>query len=238
MFPPVANTDNANPASPASHGSIASSPSTATPSGRSPRRPGANPSPARPTSPIAAARSTLGSVRHNAMNASTLAKWESCAYQFRVVAWARTTNGYGRVYRDDFFAGRNALYALLDHDDREVMGGAGLYRTRVGPGAIEIGMMNAAVCQMARYYNVPAGGYLGLTNSKITDAQAGFEKGMSPLLGATSGVDFIVMGGLQDALMTFDFAQAVIDNEIALMIKRVRDLAVACARAARVRSLR
>ncbi|TNF86471.1 MAG: trimethylamine methyltransferase family protein [Gammaproteobacteria bacterium] len=91
------------------------------------------------------------------------------------------------------------------------------------PGAIEIGMMNSAVCQMARFYNVPSGGYLGLTNSKINDAQAGFEKGMSPLMGALSGVDFIVMGGLLDALMSFDFAQAVIDNEIALMIKRVRD---------------
>jgi trimethylamine--corrinoid protein Co-methyltransferase len=83
--------------------------------------------------------------------------------------------------------------------------------------------MNSAVCQMARFYNVPAGGYLGLTNSKVADAQAGFEKGMSPLMGALSGADFIVMGGLQDALMTFDFGQATIDNEIALMIKRVRE---------------
>jgi len=90
------------------------------------------------------------------------------------------------------------------------------------PGAIEIGMMNSAVCQMARFYDVPSGGYLGLTNSKVADAQAGFEKGMSPLLGAVSGVDFIVMGALQDALMSFDFGQAVIDNEIALMIKEVR----------------
>ena len=90
------------------------------------------------------------------------------------------------------------------------------------PGAIEIGMMNAAVCQMARFYKVPAGGYLGLTNAKVADAQAGFEKGMSPLLGALAGVDFIVMGALQDALMSFDFGQALIDNEIALMIKRVR----------------
>jgi len=91
------------------------------------------------------------------------------------------------------------------------------------PGAIEIGMMNAAVCQMARFYDVPAGGYLGLTNAKVADAQAGFEKGMSPLLGALAGVDFIVMGGLQDALMSFDFGQAAIDDEIARMIKRVRE---------------
>ncbi len=90
------------------------------------------------------------------------------------------------------------------------------------PGAIEVGMMNSAVCQMARFYNVPAGGYLGLTNSKVADAQSGFEKGMSPLMGALSGADFIVMGGLQDALMSFDFGQLLIDNEIAGMIKRVR----------------
>lgn len=89
-------------------------------------------------------------------------------------------------------------------------------------GAIEIGMMNSAVCQMARFYNVPAGGYLGLTNSKVSDAQSGFEKGMSPLMGAMSGADFIVMGGLQDALMSFDFGQLMIDNEIANMVKKVR----------------
>lgn len=90
------------------------------------------------------------------------------------------------------------------------------------PGAIEVGMVIAAFCQMARFYNVPCGGYLGLTNSKIPDAQAGFEKAMSPLLGAVSGIDFIVMGGQQDALMTFDYGQLVIDDEIAQMIKTVR----------------
>ena len=90
------------------------------------------------------------------------------------------------------------------------------------PGAIEVGMMNSIVCQMARRYNVPAGGYLGLTNSKVSDAQAGYEKGMSPLLGALSGVNFVVMGGLLDALMSLDFGQLAIDNEIAKMIKVVR----------------
>lgn len=91
------------------------------------------------------------------------------------------------------------------------------------PGAIEVGMMNSIVCQMARRYNVPAGGYLGLTNSKVSDAQAGFEKGMSTLLGAMSGVSFIVMGALLDALMSFDFGQLAIDNEIARMLKWVRE---------------
>lgn len=43
-----------------------------------------------------------------------------------------------RGYRRDFLEGRNALYAVLDTTEGEVLGGAGLYR-RVGPGALEIG---------------------------------------------------------------------------------------------------
>jgi trimethylamine:corrinoid methyltransferase-like protein len=89
-------------------------------------------------------------------------------------------------------------------------------------GAIETGIMSMALAQMARFYNVPSGAYLGLTNAKISDAQAGFEKAMSPALAAAAGIDFVVMGGLLDALMAFDFGQLVIDNEIALMLKRAR----------------
>ncbi len=32
-----------------------------------------------------------------------LQPWESCAYQFRLTAWARTTNGFGRIYHTSFF---------------------------------------------------------------------------------------------------------------------------------------
>ncbi|HUG01881.1 MAG TPA: GNAT family N-acetyltransferase [Longimicrobiales bacterium] len=42
------------------------------------------------------------------------------------------------AYRRDFLEGRNALYAVLDRGETEVLGGAGLYR-RVGPGALEVG---------------------------------------------------------------------------------------------------
>jgi len=88
------------------------------------------------------------------------------------------------------------------------------------PGGIETGIMAAASVRMGQFYGVPAGGYLGLTNAKTSDAQAGFEKAMSPLMGMLAGADYIVMGALMDALMSFDFGQVAIDNEIALMIKR------------------
>jgi hypothetical protein len=37
------------------------------------------------------------------MTAGALAPWESCAYQFKVRAWARTTNGYQRIYSEPFY---------------------------------------------------------------------------------------------------------------------------------------
>jgi len=33
----------------------------------------------------------------------TLNDWITCAYQFRLSAWARTTNGYGRIFYNEFF---------------------------------------------------------------------------------------------------------------------------------------
>lgn len=89
------------------------------------------------------------------------------------------------------------------------------------PGAIETGILLAAQAQLARFYNVPAGGYIGLTNSHTNDAQSGYETGMNTLLGVAAGATLLNMGGLFSSLMAFDFGKAVVDNEIALMDKRV-----------------
>jgi trimethylamine--corrinoid protein Co-methyltransferase len=89
-------------------------------------------------------------------------------------------------------------------------------------GGIECGMLHMAFAQMARFYNVPYGGYIGLSNSKINDAQSGYETGMSTIAGILGGIDMLNMGGLLDSLKAFDFAKAVIDDEIAMMLKRVK----------------
>ncbi len=90
------------------------------------------------------------------------------------------------------------------------------------PGAIETGILHMGCAQMAHFYDIPSGGYIGLTNSKINDAQSGYETAMSVTAGFLAGVDIFNMGGLLDALMSFDFAKAVIDNDIAMMLKRIR----------------
>ncbi len=89
-------------------------------------------------------------------------------------------------------------------------------------GGIECGMLHMAFAQMARFYNVPCGGYIGLTNSKINDAQSGYETGMSTVAGVLGGADLFNMGGLLDSLKAFDFAKTVIDDEIAQMLKRMK----------------
>ncbi len=88
-------------------------------------------------------------------------------------------------------------------------------------GGIECAMLHMACAQMARFYHVPSGGYIGLTNSKINDAQSGYETGMSVTAGLLAGMHMFNMGGLLDTLKAFDFAKAVIDDEIAQMLKRI-----------------
>ena len=90
------------------------------------------------------------------------------------------------------------------------------------PGAIETGMLQMAHSQMAGFYNVPSGGYIGLTNSQTNDAQCGYETGMNVTGALLGGTDMFNMGGLLGGLMAFDFAKAVIDSEIAMMLKRMQ----------------
>ena len=89
------------------------------------------------------------------------------------------------------------------------------------PGAIETTILQIAHTQMAMFYNVPSGGYIGLTNSHVNDSQSGYETGMNTTAALMGGADLFNMGGLLGSLMVFDFAKAVIDNEIALMLKRL-----------------
>jgi len=98
---------------------------------------------------------------------------------------------------------------------------ADMRKGNYAPGAIETGIMQMGHCQMARYYNVPCGGYIGLTNAHMDDVQSGYETGMGATSALLGGADMFNMGGLLSSLLTFDFGKAVIDNEIGLMLKRI-----------------
>lgn len=82
-------------------------------------------------------------------------------------------------------------------------------------GAIERGMLNAAVSQMAVYYRLPNYSTAGMTDSKVVDCQAGYESGMMNLLVAMSGANYIHdAAGLMEFDLTASFEKLVIDDEI------------------------
>jgi trimethylamine--corrinoid protein Co-methyltransferase len=90
------------------------------------------------------------------------------------------------------------------------------------PGAIETGMLQMAHSQMAHFYNVPSGGYIGLSGAHANDAQAGYETGMNITAAMLGRTQMFNTGGLLSSLMAFDFAKAVIDGEMGLMLKRLK----------------
>ncbi len=85
----------------------------------------------------------------------------------------------------------------------------------------EFGLMNAAAAQLARFYGVPIYNSAGLTDSKCSDIQAGYEKAFSITQTALAGADFIHhAAGMLESMSTISYEQYVIDNEILGMAKR------------------
>ena len=82
-------------------------------------------------------------------------------------------------------------------------------------GGVDSGIMNAAVAQMAAYYRIPSYLTVGVTDSKLPDAQAAYESTTNSLLGALAGGNYLhQMFGLLDGALTISYAQFVIDHDI------------------------
>lgn len=96
-------------------------------------------------------------------------------------------------------------------------------------GAIESAMLNVANAQLGRALGLPTHGYLGLSDSKCPDYQAGMESASGALLGALAGIDLISGPGLLDYLLSQSFEKLVLDHEAcraALRCARGIDLAL------------
>jgi len=82
-------------------------------------------------------------------------------------------------------------------------------------GAVECGMMNAAIHQLAHHIKVPNYNSSGLTDSKIPDAQASWEKAMTTVLAAMGGSNYIHhAAGMLESMLAVAYEQYVIDDEI------------------------
>ncbi len=82
-------------------------------------------------------------------------------------------------------------------------------------GAPEFAMMHAAVAQLGQFYNLPVYNSSGLTDSKLPDIQAGYEKGITGLAAALSGANYIHhSAGFLESMLTVAYEQYVIDDDI------------------------
>jgi len=82
-------------------------------------------------------------------------------------------------------------------------------------GGVECGMMNAAIHQLANHIQVPNYNSSGLTDAKIPDAQAGWEKAVTTLLVAMGGSNYVHhAAGMLESMLTVAYEQFVIDDEI------------------------
>ena len=82
-------------------------------------------------------------------------------------------------------------------------------------GQVECGMMNAAIHQLADYVKIPNYNSSGLSDSKLPDAQAGWEKAFTTLLGAMGGSNYMHhAAGMLESMLCLAYEQYVIDDEI------------------------
>jgi len=88
-------------------------------------------------------------------------------------------------------------------------------------GSVEMGLINAAGAQMAQFYKLPFYATGGMTDSKVLDAQSGYESAITNLLCALAGANFIHdAAGLMEFALTVSYEKYVIDDEILGMVMR------------------
>jgi len=82
-------------------------------------------------------------------------------------------------------------------------------------GGVECGMMTAAIHQLSQHIDVPNYCSSGLSDSKIPDAQSGWEKAYTTCLAIISGNNYIHhAAGMLESMLCIAYEQYVMDDEI------------------------
>ena len=100
----------------------------------------------------------------------------------------------------------------------------GAFASGSGEGAV----LGAAMAQMGKYYGLPTSQGACMTDSKIPDAQAGFEKATLAVLAAQAGTNRIkCAGGMLGSIKCCSFEAMVIDNDLlGLALRGIRGIEV------------
>ena len=95
-------------------------------------------------------------------------------------------------------------------------------------GSAEQGLLMAACAQMAQHYGIPCAVSAGMTDSKMPDFQAGYEKGITELLSGLAGANLIYeAAGMYGSLLGCSFESFVLDNDlIGSVLRSVRGIEV------------
>ncbi len=88
-------------------------------------------------------------------------------------------------------------------------------------GAVETMMIDVAYAQVGKYLGLPTHGYLGLSDAKIGDYQAGMESGIGAVLGALAGINVISGAGALDYILTISLPKLLLDHEACGMALRL-----------------
>jgi len=87
-------------------------------------------------------------------------------------------------------------------------------------GAVETAMIDASYAEVGKSLGLPTHCYLGASDSKLVDAQAGLESGMTALIGALAGINMISGSGMLDFLACQSPEKLVVDAEAISMARR------------------
>jgi len=89
-------------------------------------------------------------------------------------------------------------------------------------GSGEEALMAAAAAQITNHYGLSSSVAAGMTDSKLPDAQAGYEKGISVAMAALAGCNNVSeSAGMMASLMGVSFESMVIDNDMLGTVMRV-----------------
>ena len=81
-------------------------------------------------------------------------------------------------------------------------------------GAIETLMIDSGYIQIGKHLKLPTHTYMGMSDAKVIDSQAGFETGIGVIMAALSGANVISGAGILDFIKCQSLEKLVIDNQI------------------------
>lgn len=84
----------------------------------------------------------------------------------------------------------------------------------VALGSVETTLLSCGYAEIGKYFGLPTHGFVGVSDSKIFDAQAGMETGMNITFAALSGINVVSAAGMLESESGGSFQKLVLDNEI------------------------